>query len=153
LDIRVAYSFALVGLLIVASPAKPEIWHYRVDIKPRAPSAGSSAIMRCAENVICRSDLDLIIDGRRKPVTVTILVAPDNAYIRFSATDKPLLIGQEMYFDIPLGITRRASTSVTVNEPRPEALADRESRLLVRPVERSPLAYGPTVDIEVWPDD
>jgi hypothetical protein len=150
---RAVYGLALIGLLAAVGPARSEIWHYRLDVAPRVPQTSSSLTLHCSENAICQSKIDLVIEGKSAPVTVSALFVPGSAYIRFDAGDTPLFIGGQRYFHMPLGRTRRASASVPVNQPTPQALADRESRLVLRPVERAPAAYVAIVDLDVRPDD
>jgi hypothetical protein len=148
-----------VGIMCLCSvagavpPAHSEPARYRLQIKPSGPPTARSVVLICAEDVVCRGRIELMIDGRLLPMIAIALFEPGNAFIKFASKEIRLFVGVQPYVHIPLGWSRLAKATLIVNEPTALAVEDMGKSLYRRPVTRMPARWIADIDIDIRPGD
>jgi hypothetical protein len=108
--------------------------------------------MTCSEDIVCRGQIELMMDGVFRPVTAVAKFMSGYAWIKFDSEWIPLSVGNRPYAIIPVGKSRVAGETLVLSQPTALALED-DGILFHRPVLRTPFRSIAEVYVDIRPSD
>jgi hypothetical protein len=128
-----------VAVLSTMTHARSEPPRYRLEFKPIAPSepAMRSTVIFCSQLVTCSGDLELLIDGARRPVIAVAQVGRAAVIVGFESEGIRLSLWKPRSGVIELGPSSDARQTIELAEPTGIAAED-DGPLYHRPVVRTP---------------
>lgn len=151
LPARISRSCVVLFGVLLAGPheARSEFPAYRLKVTPMGPQATQPVVIECSRGDVCRGQLELIIDDRRRAVWVVTTVRSLEVFVRFLSETSALFVDQRPYTSIEVDPSGRGEATLTVNVPTSAMLKEADNPLLwnSRPLGR----VIATVDVHIEP--
>jgi len=126
---------------------------YDIAVRQIGDHRGKLETISCSDNAKepCYGHVELSVAGKTISIMMIALLTPGNAYLRFRAREKDLLVGSQAYVHVAIGRGPSETTRVVLAETSPVFRHDAPDSLYRRPVLRYPDMMLATVQIDVRP--
>jgi hypothetical protein len=94
--------------------------------------------MTCSDDsrAICSAQIEVIVGGRVRTITVTGLFKLGNAYFRFRTGNSDLYAAEQRYFYLSIGVMQSSHATVPLSLPSPNSTNGGQTGLYHHPIMR-----------------